>query len=891
MARDKDHDSVATITPLSRSHEADKKHKKKKKKHDEDRESSKHSKVKKENHHHHHRESQSSRHSDGSLNHKSKKDRHEDGRREGSSSSHSKEHKKRKREKSRESDGREGYGSKTESLHKKERKDYVVTKVEMENNNEEEPLDDPSLLPNEWTYDDEVKLVETMKEQVPINDIKSHRLTLKKIDWGTVSMNFTHSAAECEEKWKEIMGFLVLLKPLSMLLMEAEVELKNLKRRRQRIAKPYGRFLKEFCAKNSCKGQGNVLNKATEAWKRLDPKIKQQYYNRYYQELQEAGVGDTQLKHSEGPTPVLGPFEIFLKRFDADDSRSKKDRRNSARLVWTSLSVAEKVGYLEEYFEDYRRYQKEVEEHKAEHPEWNAPKHRGPNKEDIKLYLEYHGIPTVPQSSPAMLMLNDMDDGAIDGQESDGKKRLIIAHQKFKEMKEGEREKYKDKLELLWKDYKRKLEQWKQNADKNMLDIADKYLKDKKEPKILRAKRVKPNNSPRKKEVEQSVESSLLTVKFLGEPPKPPASGYRLFFTRFMKQSSLPVNERMRQAGSYWEKLTEEQKDCYERKAKELKESFCNDVMVYVEGLSEEYKKMYIGTKRRYFKKLFGHDPFADDYPTSEYPVFVRSPKQKTPQSKVQNKPAEVKKKEKVVKKEDSDDSDDSSDESKGRQDDEEGDDEESSDEESEESEDNKEQETSKSRNQVMARASGLSQLIKHTNNQNSSDSSDSDSSSDESSGSEENDNDKDDDGDEEQEGAGDEEEDDDDDDDGDDDDDDDDEEEKDQKERPPTPPPAKKTPTVPKDSGTSHSREKTHTNSISKSTSPSKVMNSSEKPSESANKSSSESDDSSEASSEEDSDESADDVAPAWHNQSATAVNKVQQSQEDSDSDSSDSD
>ncbi|XP_041512707.1 upstream-binding factor 1-like protein 1 [Microtus oregoni] len=150
-----------------------------------------------------------------------------------------------------------------------------------------------------WSKRDNLKLLECMKNIIPLDDSRGFKKTLEDLDWNKVAFG-QFSGEMCRQKWTKISHCLRKSRTLSELLLEASEHVKQSRRSKaiekhpdfpKRPLTAYLRFYKEHLEKYSQmypKYNNRQLTKIlAEKYKQLPQEIKDRYIQEFQKEKQE----------------------------------------------------------------------------------------------------------------------------------------------------------------------------------------------------------------------------------------------------------------------------------------------------------------------------------------------------------------------------------------------------------------------------------------------------------------------------------------------------------------------------------------------------------------------------------------------------------------------------
>ncbi|RXG63454.1 hypothetical protein Avbf_17108 [Armadillidium vulgare] len=258
---------------------------------------------------------------------------------------------------------------------------------------------------------------------------------------------------------------------------------------------------------------------------------------------------------------------------------------NDARQRYKDFSVEKKLKFIRKSAKQMMKALEELEE--EEPSETLEKKVKGPSKEDAELYLKYYKYPEEPTTF------------------------LPIYYCEVKESFDNEVEEWKkgqDKVTLfIWKTFK-------SPAPK----IPKKMVPFKKDKKFNRGK-FKMTDYIRQLtyyDVQVSV------AKFEDEPDMPPLNPITLFGTELEKRRGEKFSPA--QLKEHFKSLDKTKQMTLREKCNELKDEFIRGLKEYVENMSYERRKLFLGVNRVKYIKALHQDIFEENYPHVEYKVYAK---------------------------------------------------------------------------------------------------------------------------------------------------------------------------------------------------------------------------------------------------------------------------
>ncbi|KAB7494575.1 hypothetical protein Anas_07169 [Armadillidium nasatum] len=362
----------------------------------------------------------------------------------------------------------------------------------------------------------------------------------------------------------------------------------------------------------------NRLAVATEMWKKMTVKERGAYRPNH---LKSGSIGQQ-------------PFEVYYSMLKKKEENVKL---NDARQRYKDFSLEKKLKFIKKSAKQMMKVLEELEEHEnrkqgqEEVPsETLEKKVRGPSKEDADLYLKYYKFPEEPTTYLPIYYCE------VKKREIDPKDRLFSAKRAFYELTKEKQEQWKERHREVKASFDNEVEEWKKNQDKVTLFIWKTFKSPApKIPKKIEAfKKIKKFNKGKFKMTDYIKQLTYHDVqvsvaKFEDEPDMPPLNPIALLGIEFEKRRGEKFSPA--QLKEHFKSLDKTKKMTLQNKCNELKDKFIKGLKDYVENMSNERRKLFLGVTRIKYIKALRQDIFEEDYPHTEYKVYAKPRKVGSP--------------------------------------------------------------------------------------------------------------------------------------------------------------------------------------------------------------------------------------------------------------------
>ncbi|XP_050039503.1 nucleolar transcription factor 1-like [Dermacentor andersoni] len=264
-----------------------------------------------------------------------------------------------------------------------------------------------------WSVDELGQLVSNLAQCLPPNDLVKYTTMVEKVDWEKVCFG-SYTAAQCKEKWAQLMQKLRRYRTLTDLVGDAREWLKrpwlpgNGTARRQRhpgLPKkpltPYFRFFLEkrekYARENPELSMTELAKLISNKFQELPEKKKQKYKESFERDNDVYKVELKKFKKENpdafpepaGKQPPAGapalppsapekpqtPIQLFtLDRLKKPDfaKLDKKEAQEEIRKQWAELSDGKRIKWIRRALQDQHRYEVEVAEYSQAYPGFKA---------------------------------------------------------------------------------------------------------------------------------------------------------------------------------------------------------------------------------------------------------------------------------------------------------------------------------------------------------------------------------------------------------------------------------------------------------------------------------------------------------------------------------------
>ncbi|XP_051795390.1 nucleolar transcription factor 1-like isoform X2 [Acanthochromis polyacanthus] len=355
-----------------------------------------------------------------------------------------------------------------------------------------------------WTEADLQKLLVGMKDSIPENKkMNSYIIGLKSLDWNKVAFP-PFSPEECKQKWTKMQEKMRKIRTLTELIVEAE----------------------DVIANPGCNRKGKNCTKDAED---PPPKPPQSGYVLFTKE---------QLMSMTG-TSAKNKLEVCGQRWQELSDKEKEKYRTNCTELKRQYRIKLNA-YLERF--DIEKQQRILKENGI----------KTPNKRKREECTEdAEGPPPKPPHTGYMLFMKDQM-ACMTGTSTINK--LNVCGQRWQELIDTEKEKYRTNCTELNRQYRIKL-----NAYLERFDIE-------KQQRILRENGIKAPKSCKGEECTEDAE---------GPPPKPPQIGYNMFCKEQLAcMTNTSKTKEFRVCARRWRKLSKTEKEEYRRNCTELNRQY-----------------------------------------------------------------------------------------------------------------------------------------------------------------------------------------------------------------------------------------------------------------------------------------------------------------------------
>ncbi|KAL7638338.1 UNVERIFIED_CONTAM: hypothetical protein RMT77_010908 [Armadillidium vulgare] len=461
------------------------------------------------------------------------------------------------------------------------------------------------------------KLLSLATKQVTPDTI-AYSKTLPKLDYSKIAEHFPDKSTEdLKNELLMLIEGTVKIKSLHQLLTEAL----NDNQTEKPIDNPFNNFvhLNHYKITEEMEKRGPGVNRlavAAEMWKKLSVSEKRAY------RPDIKNVGDKSIGQQ--------PFEIFYELLNKKEDNVKI---SDARQRFKDLSVKKKVKFIRKSAKKMMKALEELEEHQNSKQEEEEPsktlkkKVRGPSKEDADLYMKHYGYPDEPSN---FLPLFYCDLKKI---EIDPKERLISAGKAFYDLNKEKQEQWKKRHGKVKASFDTEVEEWKKNQDKVTLFIWKTFKSP--ESKVSKKKEALKKDKKPKFKVNAFIKQltyndiQVSAPKFGDEPRIPPLKPITLLGIELEKRRGEKFSPA--QLKEHFKSLNKTKQMTLRDKCNEMKDKFIKGLKDYVENMSYEKRKLFLGVNRVKYIKVLHQDIFEEDYPHAEYKVYAKPQKVKTP--------------------------------------------------------------------------------------------------------------------------------------------------------------------------------------------------------------------------------------------------------------------
>ncbi|KAL3274365.1 hypothetical protein HHI36_015763 [Cryptolaemus montrouzieri] len=470
---------------------------------------------------------------------------------------------------------------------------------------------------------DLLELLRRMEVLIPANDSLSYRSRTEKLNWDDIA--FSHySVSDCKGTWELLKKKIRRYRVLSEVLTDAKEYVTN-PPKTKRIMFPgmppkplssyqlfYRKKKPSLLAETPGLDIGEISRQISQMFKNLSPEKKAKYDKlaaqakaKYDEELQAFYESHPDVKRlteknkrvfpMKPRTPFVLYFENQMRKSvnsNNNDIQAKNSLREQCREQWKQLSMKKKVLWITKAEEDLARYEEEVKQYTEGNPNFVpiSVKHIL-SKDDIALKERYSGKPDKPPNSAyslfSKIMLQSSEVKLINA-----KDRMNFIATQWKNCSEEDKNMYKNQANELTEQYKKDYKKYLESLpeDKKQLELQKKAPRKRQKPE-------NPEESPKKKPVAKKGKA-----KRVPEPPTPPISAFRYF------ANTNSFDDKA--AKKAWKKLSEEERNNYEKKLVEIKREYILEFEKFLNSLSKEELEEYSKTKQQL---KISSDDFVDE--------------------------------------------------------------------------------------------------------------------------------------------------------------------------------------------------------------------------------------------------------------------------------------
>ncbi|XP_044759492.1 nucleolar transcription factor 1-A-like [Coccinella septempunctata] len=485
------------------------------------------------------------------------------------------------------------------------------------------PETDDQAIHQEVTMpqNDLLELIRRIGVLLPENDCLSYKCRADKIQWDDVA--FSHySAKECKNTWFLLQKRIRRYRILKEVLDDAKSFVINPPKTKKKLhpempRKPptsyqlYYKKKKPLLISNEPGLEiAEISRQISQMFKNLSPEKKTKYEKqaaqlkaKYEEELQIFYANHPELAESmkkeklseNKPLRPSTPFMLYFKsQLRKNGNSESKDVNNDnafkeqCKIQWKQLSMKKKMLWITKAEQDVARYEDEMKEYILKHPNYHhIPVKSILNKEEVALKEKYSGKPDKPPTSAySLFSKNLLQSDEI--KKINFKDRMNHVSSLWKNCTEEEKNKFKAKVDELMEQYKKDYAKYLESLpeDKKQLELQ------KSAPK----KKSKSESSDKKKKAKGKLEK-------VPEPATPPISAFSYFAT------SENIDDR-KVAKKEWKKLSDEEKNGYEKKLVEIKREYILQFEKFLNSLSKEELEEFSKTKQ---ELKFNSEDFIDD--------------------------------------------------------------------------------------------------------------------------------------------------------------------------------------------------------------------------------------------------------------------------------------
>ncbi|XP_044153818.1 nucleolar transcription factor 1 [Bufo gargarizans] len=332
-----------------------------------------------------------------------------------------------------------------------------------------------------WSQEDMLTLLETMKTILPSQDNLKFKTTESHLDWNKLAFK-NYTGPVCRQKWTEISTEVRKFRTLSEIIVDAEEHVKNpykgkkLKKHPEFPKKPltpYFRFFMEKRAKYAKlhpeMSNLDLTKILSKKYKELPEKKKTKYIQDFQREKQEFERNLAKFreehpdlmqatKKSDVPEKPKTPQQLWYNHerkvyLKIKPDASTKEVKDSLGKQWSQLPDKKRLKWIHKALEQRKQYEDIMREYIQKHPEMNLEEGNTRStltKAERQLKDKFDGRPTKPPPNCysmycAELMANMKDVPSTE--------RMVLCSQRWKLLSQKEKDAYHKKCEQKKKEY------------------------------------------------------------------------------------------------------------------------------------------------------------------------------------------------------------------------------------------------------------------------------------------------------------------------------------------------------------------------------------------------------------------------------------------------------
>lgn len=442
-----------------------------------------------------------------------------------------------------------------------------------------------------WEQDDLFKLLDAIKGNLPEKDLAKYKTSESHLDWEKVAFN-SYSGEMCKQKWQEVSREIRKFRTLTEVILDAQDFVKNpykgkkLKKHPDFPKKPltpYFRFFMEKRAKYAKlhpeMSNLDLTKILSKKYKELPERKKEKYVKDFLNEKETFMVSMMKFrqdhpdllengnKKSNVPEKPKTPQQLwychekkaFLK---AHPDATTKDIKESVAKQWPQLSDKKRIKWITKSLEQRKLYEETMREFVQQHPEMNITEETivksTLTKAERHLKDKFDGRPDKPPSNGYSMFCAELMSSMKDVPSTE---RMVMCSQRWKLLKQGEKDAYQKRCEQKKKDYEIEMNRY-------LLSISEEE-----QQRILSEQKMgsfkKGGSSPASKKKSSKAKSNT-------EKPKPPVSAMFIFSEEkrpklHQERPDLSDMELTRLLARMWNELSDKRKEKYKNLEMTLK--------------------------------------------------------------------------------------------------------------------------------------------------------------------------------------------------------------------------------------------------------------------------------------------------------------------------------